>query len=47
MCSLVCPVEGCITMREVDHGRPAMSWNEYQAQLSAGKIEKIHPPEHA
>jgi dihydropyrimidine dehydrogenase (NAD+) subunit PreA len=47
MCSLVCPVEGCITMREVDHGRPAMNWNEYQAQLSAGKIAKIQPPEHA
>jgi MinD superfamily P-loop ATPase len=47
MCSLVCPAEGCITMREVDTGRPCMSWNEYQALLSEGKVEKIRPPEHA
>jgi dihydropyrimidine dehydrogenase (NAD+) subunit PreA len=25
MCSLVCPVEGCITMKEVDTGKPPMS----------------------
>src|SRR5947209_20187833 len=31
MCSLVCPVDGCITMREVDAGRPTMSWQQYQA----------------
>ena len=46
MCSLVCPVEGCITMREVDTGLPPMSWNEYQADLAAGKVERIQPPEH-
>jgi dihydropyrimidine dehydrogenase (NAD+) subunit PreA len=46
MCSLVCPVEGCITMKEVDTGKPPMSWNEYQAQLAAGKVAKIQPPEH-
>jgi dihydropyrimidine dehydrogenase (NAD+) subunit PreA len=32
MCSLVCPVEGCISMREVDTGLPPMSWNQYQAK---------------
>ena len=37
MCSLVCPVEGCITMQEVDTGRPPMSWNEYQAKLARGR----------
>jgi dihydropyrimidine dehydrogenase (NAD+) subunit PreA len=47
LCSLVCPVEGCITMKEVDTGKPPMSWNEYQALLSEGKMEKIRPPEHA
>jgi dihydropyrimidine dehydrogenase (NAD+) subunit PreA len=47
MCSLVCPVEGCITMREVDTGKPPMSWNEYQAGLAAGTVEEIRPPEHA
>jgi dihydropyrimidine dehydrogenase (NAD+) subunit PreA len=46
MCSLVCPVEGCITMQEVDTGRPAMSWNEYQTLLAAGTIDKIEPPAH-
>jgi dihydropyrimidine dehydrogenase (NAD+) subunit PreA len=46
MCSLVCPVEGCITMQEVDTGKPPMSWNEYQAKLAAREVEKIRPPEH-
>ena len=34
MCSLVCPVENCITMQEVDTGQPPMTWNEYQAKLA-------------
>jgi dihydropyrimidine dehydrogenase (NAD+) subunit PreA len=46
MCSLVCPVEGCITMTEVETGKPPMSWNAYQAKLAAGEVEPIHPPEH-
>lgn len=46
MCSLVCPVEGCITMTEVDTGKPPMTWNEYQAKLASGEMEKIRPPEH-
>src|SRR6266852_1571828 len=28
LCALVCPVEGCITMREVETGLPRMSWND-------------------
>ncbi|WP_435016135.1 NAD-dependent dihydropyrimidine dehydrogenase subunit PreA [Tundrisphaera sp. TA3] len=47
MCSLVCPVSGCITMKPVDTGRPPMSWNQYQARLAAGTVEPIRPPEHA
>jgi dihydropyrimidine dehydrogenase (NAD+) subunit PreA len=47
MCSLVCPVEDCITMREVETVKPPMSWNDYQALLKAGKVEKLAPPEHA
>jgi len=47
MCSLVCPVEGCITMIEVDTGKPPMSWRQYQAGLAAGEVEAIGPPEHA
>jgi dihydropyrimidine dehydrogenase (NAD+) subunit PreA len=46
LCSLVCPVEGCVTMRAVETGKPAMTWNEYQARLAAGTVEKIGPPEH-
>jgi dihydropyrimidine dehydrogenase (NAD+) subunit PreA len=46
MCSLVCPVEGCITMQEVDTGKPPMSWNEYQAKLARGEIDPIRPPDH-
>ena len=46
MCSLVCPVENCITMRRVDTGKPPMTWNDYQAKLAAGLVEKIGPPEH-
>ncbi|MFO0840581.1 MAG: NAD-dependent dihydropyrimidine dehydrogenase subunit PreA [Phycisphaerae bacterium] len=47
MCSLVCPVPGCITMKEIDTGRPEMSWREYQTLLAAGKIQPIEPPKHA
>ena len=28
LCALVCPVEGCITMQEVDTGKPIASWND-------------------
>ena len=33
-------------MKEVDTGKPLMTWNEYQKQLEAGQVEKIRPPEH-
>jgi dihydropyrimidine dehydrogenase (NAD+) subunit PreA len=46
LCSLVCPVEGCVTMKEVDTGKPPMTWNQYQARLAEGTVEKIQPPEH-
>ena len=32
LCALVCPVESCITMREVDTGKPPMSWNQRTGQ---------------
>lgn len=47
LCSLVCPVSGCITMEEVDSGLPSMNWSEYQAKLAAGEVEPIQPPGHA
>jgi len=30
LCALVCPVPGCITMEQIDVGRPAMSWRQLQ-----------------
>jgi dihydropyrimidine dehydrogenase (NAD+) subunit PreA len=30
LCALVCPVPGCISMEQVDSGRPAMSWRQLQ-----------------
>ena len=47
MCTLVCPVAGCITMKEVDTGKPPMSWRQYQELLAAGRVEPIKPPQHA
>jgi dihydropyrimidine dehydrogenase (NAD+) subunit PreA len=46
MCSLVCPVEGCITMHEVDTKLPPMTWNEYQGKLARREVEPIRPPAH-
>jgi dihydropyrimidine dehydrogenase (NAD+) subunit PreA len=46
LCSLVCPAEGCITMKEIDTGKAPMSWNEYQILLKEGKVPEILPPEH-
>jgi dihydropyrimidine dehydrogenase (NAD+) subunit PreA len=47
MCSLVCPVDGCIIMQEVDTGLAPMSWNQYQAKLARGEVDPIEPPQHA
>lgn len=46
MCSLVCPVDGCITMKQVDTGKPPLTWRQYQKLLSEGKVERIEPPTH-
>ena len=46
MCSMVCPVEGCITMMQAAPDRPTMSWQDYQARLKAGTIAAIDPPSH-
>ena len=46
LCSLVCPVDDCISMTEVDSGLPSMTWEQYQDRLSRGEIEPIRPPEH-
>ncbi|MBK8267475.1 MAG: NAD-dependent dihydropyrimidine dehydrogenase subunit PreA [Planctomycetes bacterium] len=46
MCSLVCPAQGCITMKQVPSGLPSMTWKEYQSKLAAGDVQRIQPPEH-
>jgi len=43
MCALACPVDGCITMKEIPSNKPPMNWKQYQALLAEGKIEKIQP----
>jgi dihydropyrimidine dehydrogenase (NAD+) subunit PreA len=37
LCSLVCPVEECITMVEVDTGLPSETWEERSAGCPIGK----------
>ena len=37
LCSLVCPVDGCISMRRVDDGKNPVTWNDYVK--SGGKIK--------
>jgi len=46
LCSLVCPVEGCINMVERDSGLPHMNYAEYQEKLASGEMKKIEPPAH-
>ena len=46
LCSLLCPVDGCISMVARDSGLPPMTWNDYQAKLEKGEVKAIGPPEH-
>jgi dihydropyrimidine dehydrogenase (NAD+) subunit PreA len=42
LCSLVCPVPGCITMERVDEGLPAQTWAE---RVAMGIVpEGVHAP---
>jgi dihydropyrimidine dehydrogenase (NAD+) subunit PreA len=36
LCWLVCPVEGCISMEEIDTGRPRESWEQRAAAAQGG-----------
>jgi len=38
LCALVCPVESCITMREVHTGEPPLSWNGRARQRGASRV---------
>lgn len=46
LCSLACPVDGCITMVPQESGLPSMNVTEYQRLLDKGEIEPIKPPGH-
>jgi len=46
LCSLVCPVDGCITMHEKPSHIPHVTWREYQAKLASGEMGPIDPPQH-
>ena len=39
LCSLVCPVDGCITMKDVETGHKPLSWEEYTAKGMSGYAE--------
>jgi len=43
LCFLVCPVDRCITMTELDTGKPPESWRQWQKRLEAGADPKDHP----
>ncbi|MEN8240247.1 MAG: hypothetical protein ABFR53_13725, partial [Actinomycetota bacterium] len=38
LCSLVCPVQGCITMEEREFGQTHMSWNQFTGDSSPGDL---------
>ena len=42
LCSLVCPVEGCITMAEIPNGAPKVTWKDH----TAGRGQLAPRPEH-
>ena len=44
LCALVCPVENCITMKEVPTGLPPMSWNDRARQQAGAEPGCALPP---
>jgi dihydropyrimidine dehydrogenase (NAD+) subunit PreA len=45
LCALVCPVQGCITMVNVDTGRDSLTWDDYQEKIARGEMAPFpaHP----
>ena len=39
LCAIVCPVEGCITMKDVKTGLKPLTWEEYTAKGMKGYTE--------
>ncbi len=44
LCSLVCPVPGCITMTQIPTGRPSITWNEFVAKGQSPDLLGGRPP---
>jgi dihydropyrimidine dehydrogenase (NAD+) subunit PreA len=44
LCSHVCPVDGCITMKDVTNGAPFESWNDRIAKGTAFVPGGLHDP---
>ena len=47
LCSLVCPVDGCIEMVQQQTDIPKMTYPEYLEKLANGEVGRIEPPEHS
>jgi len=45
LCALVCPVESCITMRQVSTGKPPMSWNDRVRQSPSDTVAGCPAPD--
>jgi dihydropyrimidine dehydrogenase (NAD+) subunit PreA len=43
LCSLVCPVDGCITMERIDNGLPVQSWEERSARPAPMEVPGEYP----
>ena len=43
LCSLVCPVDDCITMTRIENRQAPMTWSNYQDKLSRGEMQPIPP----
>jgi dihydropyrimidine dehydrogenase (NAD+) subunit PreA len=43
LCALVCPVHGCITMKQIDTGRPAFTWKD-RARRQRQEAGVAHTP---
>ena len=47
LCSIVCPVSGCIEMVEEPRRFEPITWREYQKKLAAGEMGRLMPKRHA
>lgn len=45
LCALVCPVENCITMRQVQTGKLPMSWNDRMRQSASDTVTGCPAPD--